>query len=474
MSGYGKTSLMANLALDDIERRDGAVIVIDPKGSEEGLVQRILQHIPESMIPDVFYLSLRNPVPVDMMSYQGQSEKNLIRGDIITILKRFSYGSWGPTMQATLNHLVPTLLEAEDSTFLDIGRFLDFPHRKTEILKQVSPARRDYWENNPASKADSSPITSRMSNFYENPLRTIVNCKRGEGISISDIIEKKQVLLVDTSPLSEDGLMLGALVMSRIQQAIFRRSGKYDPVCHVYADEFHNFQTSAFNVMLSQARSFNLSLCLANQHPKQIADIWDDIVGCVSTYMIFRLHGDHAYMLRSKLQEPEAIVTHLQAPWISNPNLVINKRDIAGRKQFLFARKHYLETTHEDVEGWGAELSKVINDIDELDDYVERLRDHSSIKKADTFLDQIPHLPIGEAIFIDQSGYTARVRTPKPPCGGSDQYIPAIIEHTRQAAGIGTKRTGDNYASQVPQKMLELEEDDGPTLLPDGIKAKVT
>ena len=266
-TGTGKTSLMANLALDDIEFGDGPVIIIDPKGSKDGLVNRVIKHIPKSLIPNVFYISLKHPAPIDMMDYRTPLEKNLIKGDIVSIIQRFvSFGSWGSTMQGTLNNLIPTLLEAEDATFLDIANFLEDKGRQNDILKQVSPRWQKYWKQHPPKDSDNGPITSRMSNFKEPPLSTIVSGKRGAGISVADIIENNQILLVDTSPLSPDGLMLGALIMSRIQQAIFRRDpDRYYPVCTVYADEFHNFQTSAFGEMLTQARSFGLSLVLANQ-----------------------------------------------------------------------------------------------------------------------------------------------------------------------------------------------------------------
>jgi hypothetical protein len=464
-TGTGKTSLMANLALDDIEFGDGPVIIIDPKGSKDGLVNRVIKHIPKQLIPDVFYISLKHPAPIDMMSFRDQFEKNLIRSDLMGILQRFvSFGSWGSTMQGTLNELIPTLLEATDTTFLDIGRFLESKKRRDEILEQVSTERRDWWEENRSFLKEAGPIITRMSNFKQEPLKTIVNCPRGSGINIADVIEKNQILLVDTSPLGSDGLMVGALVMSRIQQAIFRRDpDKEYPVCTVYADEFHHFQTSAFGEMLTQARSFNLSLCLANQHPGQIKDIWDDVKG-VWTYLLFRMDGEHAYRLRSKIKDP--IVELPPPPVESKPKRT--KQEIKDSLKFWRAQEKYWGDgpgSHE--EGSGVEFNHAFVQISLFEDMLEELNEPKSKPieppKPIPFLDQIPSLPRGEAIFIHHSGETRRIKLVGPPIPPPFNYMKEIIEHTHAAcAKSGQKRSGDNPSSNSTQ-VLHTEGNEEPT-----------
>lgn len=461
-SGYGKTSLMANLALDDLEFQKGPLIIIDPKGSSEGLVERVLPHIPPGLVHKTIYLSQDHPIPIDMLSFRDQREKNFIRGDIITILQRFcSYGSWGPTMQGTLNHLIPTLLEAEDATFLDIGRFLESEARREEILEQVSKERRAYWhekENRP-SKSDIGPIATRMSNFYEPPLSAIVGGRRGEGLNIADVIDKNQILLVDTSPPTPDGLMLGALVMSRIQQAIFRRKPGHDhPICHVYADEFQNFVTSAFNVMLSQARSYGLSLCLANQHPKQITDVWDDITGNVSSYVIFRMDGNHAAMLKSKI-----------GPVVGTLDELESERETRERKdkiRRLTAAMSHSEKFIQDIQDSEDEfqpdayedlLTTARQNVAHRRRSIGVLEDLQFLKGKEasrTYLDEIPRLPVGGAIYISQSGATYKVRTPAPPIPPEETCVEAIIAHsaTYGAKRIVAKTAGIDAATVVHSK----------------------
>jgi hypothetical protein len=98
------------------------------------------------------------------------------------------------------------------------------------------------------------------------------------------------------------------MIVSQIQQAVWRRAeipfAERKPF-YLYVDEFQDFRTSTFGKILSQARKFNLGLTLANQHPKQIGDLIDDVRGCVSTFLTFRMDADHATALKSAIRPHE-------------------------------------------------------------------------------------------------------------------------------------------------------------------------
>jgi hypothetical protein len=435
-SGYGKTTLMANLAIQDICETIQPIIAIDPKGGREGLVERILPFIPARRVDDVVYISLDKPVALDLLSYSTPREKSRVTEDIITILQRFSYGSWGPAMQGTLRKLIPTLLEAPDATFLDIGAFLEIKRRRDEILEQVSPERAEYWKDNEPKRSDAGPIASRIANFEEEPLRTFVQSRRGEGLNIEDLIEENKIILVDTSPRSDDGMILGALIMSRIQQAIFRRKEDLQyPCCQLYVDEFHNFVTSAFNVMLSQARSFNLSLCLANQHPKQIPDIWDDIVGCVSSYMIFRMDGTHATMLRSKIKDPLGIDRNtIKMMKFQLEQRKAREDDLATQVNDLIIAHGAYQQAQQEMLDVGASRRRLEQELKNAEESLH--------ERPPSFIDDIPSLPIGAAIYVSADGNTQRIQTAPLPPYPAPNFAQAIKD--AQSIHGNTNRTGDN------------------------------
>jgi hypothetical protein len=418
MTGTGKTSLMTNLVLSDLEYEHGPLIIIDPKGGDQGLVNRVLPHIPKGLVKDTFLLTQKNPVPLDLLGYTSDFDKAFVRSDMIDILQRFSYGSWGTTMQGTLNALIPTLLEAEDATFLDIGRFLESERRRDEILEQVSDERQEYWRENPPSKSDVGPVARRVSNFYEGPLATICGGKRGEGLNVEEIIQNNQILLVDTWPKSVDGFMLGALVMAKIQQAIFKRDLALQyPVVNVYADEFHNFVNSRLSEVLLEARSFGISLCMANPSPLKLSEIWSDMRVAVSSYVIFQLAAEDASVFKGRFQETAQPLDHFDR-----------------MKLDMYKALHEHATDYQSRFRYEDEMDAI-----------------KGKQKPHTLLDEIPDLQPGEAVFINARTHeSAKIRIPFPPEPPNTDYIQDIIENTyAESSRIRTVHKSPRHSPQV-------------------------
>jgi hypothetical protein len=452
MAGYGKTSLMAKLALRDMEQTNDPIIIIDPKGGKEGLVERVIKHIPGSLIPRTKYISLEHPIPIDLLGYRERPdnfEKNMVKGTIIDLLQKFSMGNWGTTMQETVNNLVPTLLETDDATFLDIANFFESKKRYKEILKQISEERSDFWTENPPIKKEAGPILSRMSNFKDPPFSTIVGGKRGEGLNIADIIEKREILLVDLSPQSPEGDMLGTLILSRIKQAIFRRSLFPDtdhPICHVYADEFHNYVTSDLGKMLLEARSHNVSLCMANPSPTDLKEIWHRLKAGVSSYIIFKMDGQDAEMLASKLHDPPFDTSDYER------QLLERKKEIRWWKEALAQQKQIqrsAEKEHGDAEGFWWQK------VEDAKDQIVKLEDNPVPKpKAQiTFLQQIPRLQKGEVVYVADDGTTRLLRLPKFPAPPENHFAKKIKGATH--AEYLEKRTGDESSGDDTGSVIQ-------------------
>ena len=73
---------------------------------------------------------------------------------------------------------------------------------------------------------------------------------------------------------------------------------------YLYVDEFQNFATDSFAVILSEARKYGLNLTVANQYVSQMTDsVRDAVFGNVGTTICFRVSADDAPIL-SKQFEP--------------------------------------------------------------------------------------------------------------------------------------------------------------------------
>lgn len=305
--GYGKSTAMYWMAMRDIER-NRAVAVLDPNGD---LAEQILANVPDHRVEDTIYLDGLSPIPLDFMGWRTDQEREVLSDDLIMMFRRLSEGEWGPRMDGIFRYTVYTILEAR-RTFLDIYRILTSETARREILRSVrNPDLLDYWDTQfPASNREAvAPIASRMAKFLlTQPLATALGHPHPK-LRVAEAIDANKVILVNLKKMGEDAAnFYGSMIVSQIQQAVWRRAeipfAERKPF-YLYVDEFQDFRTSTFGKILSQARKFNLGLTLANQHPKQIGDLIDDVRGCVSTFLTFRMDADHAAALRSAIRPHE-------------------------------------------------------------------------------------------------------------------------------------------------------------------------
>jgi hypothetical protein len=308
--GYGKSTIEYWMALQDIAKGH-AVAVLDPTGD---LVDQLLNHIPKHRVDDCIYLDGLAPIPLDFMGWEDDC--SVLADDLLIMFRRLCTESdWGVRMDAITNFAILAILEAR-RPFLDIYKLITNERfRNTAILpairhKEVLAAfwRKDgEFDHMPRDAA--SPVTTRMAKFVLNPNLSTVLGHPAPLLKIPKVVEDNKILLVNLAKIGEKaGNVYGSLIVSQLQQFIFRRKDRTHPL-YMYVDEFQNFSTSAFGKILSEARKFNLGLTLANQHPKQIPDLIDDVKGCVSSFILFQMDAGHARELASAIRpyKPEEL-----------------------------------------------------------------------------------------------------------------------------------------------------------------------
>lgn len=307
-SGTGKSTLVFNIARQDIERGEG-VCVIDPHGD---LVKDLLDHIPEERIEDTIYFNLEDkehPIGLNIFNAENDEEVELLTDDLLVTFKRLTE-SWGDRMETILRYTFNTLLRAPEASFLDIATFLQNPQYRARIVRQINFAPlTDYWENQFANypKDAAQPILNRMSKFVLSRTLASILSQTEATLSFQDVIENKKILLVNLSGQigAENAKLLGSLFVSQLQLAVMRRASMAREQRHpfyLFVDEFQNFTTSAFQKILSEARKYKLCLTIANQYTSQLEDsLRDAILGNVGTIVMFELFEKDANYLRSQL-----------------------------------------------------------------------------------------------------------------------------------------------------------------------------
>ena len=81
-TGTGKTTLLYQMAIDDIKNGNG-LCYIDPHGD---VAEALLQHIPKERIDDLIYFDLSNteyPIAFNPLHVDGDDEMDVVTNDLI-------------------------------------------------------------------------------------------------------------------------------------------------------------------------------------------------------------------------------------------------------------------------------------------------------------------------------------------------------------------------------------------------------
>ena len=171
-SGTGKSTLLLNLILQDIEHGEG-IAVLDPHGD---LIDEIMGRIPEKRSHDVVLLDPSDeayPVGFNVLKAHSEVEKNLLGSDLVAVFRRLST-SWGDQMTSVLGNAVLAFLEStEGGSLVDLRRFLVDTGFRAKFLKTVrDPEIVYYWEKTfPLLVAKpQGPILTRLDTFLRPKL----------------------------------------------------------------------------------------------------------------------------------------------------------------------------------------------------------------------------------------------------------------------------------------------------------------
>jgi len=316
-TGTGKSGALELLTISDIYYDQGFA-VIDPHGD---YAQHVLSFIPQRRVDDVVYFNpadTDNPIGFNPLEVTDPSLKGHISSELVGVLKRLFADSWGPRLEYILRYTLLALLDYPESTMLDITRMLtDRDFRKDVITYIDDPVVRNFWVTEFASWNDKfaveavAPVLNKVGAFTANPMiRNIIGQPKST-FNIRQIMDQGKILIVNLSRglMGEDNAgIMGSLMVTKIQLAAMGRADIPEPQrrqFYLYVDEFQNFATDSFAVILSEARKYALNLTVANQYISQMEQpVRDAVFGNVGSIMSFRVSPDDAPFLQ-KYFEPE-------------------------------------------------------------------------------------------------------------------------------------------------------------------------
>lgn len=314
-TGMGKTNLLENLAIQDIQKGHG-IAFIDPHGDT---AEKLIKAIPANRINDIIYFNPADqefPIAFNVLEKVDPEYRHLVASGLVGVFKKIWADSWGPRLEYILRNAIMALLEYPGSTLLGVTRILvDKNYRERVIEKVTDPVIKSFWVDE-FSKWDPrvlqeviSPIQNKVGQFLSSSLiRNIV----GQTVSTFDVrqaMDSKKIIIMNFSKgrIGEDNsALLGAMMITKIQLAAMARVDIPEEErndFYLYVDEFQNFATESFANILSEARKYHLNLILANQYVNQIDErVRDAIFGNAGSIVSFRVGAADAEWLEKEFE----------------------------------------------------------------------------------------------------------------------------------------------------------------------------
>jgi hypothetical protein len=321
-TGTGKTKLLEFFIQQDIENENGFG-VIDPHGDLiediKGFLACYERHYRAGDIYD--RVVLIDPTdtsftvafnPLEKLPNVSIAEQV---GELVSSFKKIWASSWGVRMEDLLRNSLIALGEAELS-LVDLPHFLtDRSFRENVLLQVENPLARDYFNRRFNMLTDRGqlpfiePVLNKINAFLADPRIRQMFSSSKSSFNLRDIIDHRKMLLIklDKGKLKGSADLLGSLLMAKIQLAAFSRSdipqNRRTPF-YLYIDEFQNFASESFMIVLSEARKYGLSLIMSHQTLAQIPEeLRSLILGNAGIQIYFRVNRKDAQILAKEAFE---------------------------------------------------------------------------------------------------------------------------------------------------------------------------
>ena len=312
-TGMGKTLLLRNMVVQDIEQGHG-IGFVDPHGEA---AEELLDYIPSSRINDVVYFNpadLDHPLAFNIMEQVDASHRHLVASGLMGVFKKIWPDVWSARMEYILNNAILALLEYPGSTLLGVNRMLSDPEYRKKVVDHVAdPVVKAFWLHEFAKYTQrleveaTAAIQNKVGQFISNPLIRNIIGQVKSSIDMRKIMDEKKILIMNISKgrVGEDNSrLLGALLITKLQLAAMSRVDVPEEErkdFFLYVDEFQNFATESFATILSEARKYRLSLTLGHQYITQMEEeVRDAVFGNVGTIVVFRVGAEDAEYLEKE------------------------------------------------------------------------------------------------------------------------------------------------------------------------------
>lgn len=317
-TGVGKSWLLADMALQDIKAGKG-VCFVDPHDTYESILERI----PPERVDDVIYFDpsmTDRPMGFNVMECDTDEQKDFVTSSIINLMYKlydpYKTGIVGPRFEHAIRNIMLTVMIEPGATFVEVVRCLTDPSYVQALLPKLSdPMVKRYWtdqiaQTNEFHKSEVLDyIVSKFGRFITNTMMRNIIGQSKSAFNFRQAMDQGKILIINLAKGTigeENSAFLGLVLIPKILIAAMSRQDMPEVArkdFYLYVDEFQNFATQDFAVIMSEARKYHLNLIVANQFISQMDDeVKNAVFGNVGTICSFRVGISDAGFLVKQFQ----------------------------------------------------------------------------------------------------------------------------------------------------------------------------
>ncbi len=324
-TGTGKSSLLKNLCLQDIEAGRGFVY-FDLHGDATPFLLRAIAarewkqqtHLSDRLI---VISPADREMSVGLNPLEG-AEPDFVRiAEFAEVLRqRWGLDHFGARTDELLRNAL-YVLASNGLTLLELAPLLTHPGFRATCLKHVPNAEvRHYFEfrygtvSEPMRAVMREPILNKTSAFTADPRFRHIVGQTQSTFSMREAMDQGHWVIANLpkGKLGEQALTLGSLLFTVIKNALFTRSQK--SLFTVYCDEIQNLiaYSSDVETVLSEARKFGVSVVSANQFLDQYPAPMRAAILSIGTHVFFQLSSADATAIAQMLDGGKSLAERLK------------------------------------------------------------------------------------------------------------------------------------------------------------------
>jgi hypothetical protein len=315
-TGMGKSTLLENMAVQDIKNGEGMCFV-DPHGKTADL---LLEYVPEDRIKDVVYFAPFDtdyPISFNVLESVDPDKRHLVVSGLMSTFKKIWQDAWSARMEYILTNTLLALLEYPEATLLGVNRMLSDKAYRNQVISHITDSSvKAFWTQEFANytermAAEAVPaIQNKIGQFTANALIRNMIGQPKSSFDIRKMMDQGKIFIVNLSKgrIGEaNANLLGGMLITKIYLAALSRADVPDrilktlPNFYLFVDEFQSFANESFADILSEARKYKLNLTIAHQYIEQMEEeVRAAVFGNVGTMIVFRVGAYDAEVLEKE------------------------------------------------------------------------------------------------------------------------------------------------------------------------------